>query len=144
MEAFAIQLTRKEALFLSDQISAFAPPPEMEVEGWPPLRELVLKVGAVLQDQQDERTPCLVHFTTAELWLLREFAKSTVMVGGEKVGLELLMKIYRGLLTLSADGEVHAAVTQCGEVPLEEPTYQERLDSINPRKRKPTQEDNHA
>lgn len=144
MEAYELQLTRKEALFISDQISAFAPPPEMETTGWPPLGDLVLKVGAVLQEQQDDRSPCMVHFTTAELWLLREFAKSTVMVGGEKVGLELLMKIYRGLLLLAADGGVHEAVTQIGEVPQAEPTYQERLESMNPRKRKPTQEDKDA
>lgn len=146
MEAYAVELTRKEALFLSDQISAFSPPPEMETQSWPPLRELVLKLGAVLHEHHDDRTPCVVHFTGPELWLMREYAKSTVMVGGEKVGLELLMKIYQGLLAIAADVEIDAAVNQCGEVVQDEPSYQERLDAIDSTKhqRKPKQEDSNA
>ena len=77
-----MKLTHAEALYLYDTL--YLP------EGGS--RDLLLKVGGAIMLTKD-RGDTNVEFTLSELWSIREQAKSSVVVGQEKVGLNLIYKL---------------------------------------------------
>lgn len=130
-----IELTRNEVLYLDDKLTLILASIE-DMDEFPiTLRgvastaelaagsELLLKLGrAIIDDKQQTE----INFVADELWLLRELAQSSVVVGKEPVGLNLKKKIYRVLL--EQDAELDNI-----EIALSSPdnqTYKERLSSI--------------
>lgn len=119
---YPVRLTQLESLFLSDSISMFMQgPPDSFPAQVSPYPNLLLKIGgAVLEtDQQDSAVD--VCLSLAELWMIREVAKSTVVVGSEHVGLSLLLKIYEAIRSLTAKPDMDSVVSMFGEVAEEEP-----------------------
>ena len=66
-----------------------------------------------------------VSMTIAELWMIREITKSSVVVGSERVGLNLLLKVYEGIRALSAEPDMQSVVSAFGEVLENEPGKKE-------------------
>lgn len=99
-DTYAVTLTRAEACYLSDAIPMHSPgPPDQEITGRP-FPNLFLQIGSALLELRDP-TKCseiTLKLTEAELWMIREVAKSSVTVGTEKVGVNLAHKAYEGLL----------------------------------------------
>lgn len=110
-----LQLTRNEALYLSDSVTLLMEhTPEagrlhvparqlMPQAGVPVPLDLIQKIGlAVLltTDIEDEPSDTLhqVEVTIADLFLLRECCQSFVKVNQEMVGFNLLKKIYELVL----------------------------------------------
>lgn len=71
-----------------------------------PYPNLLLKIGGAILESESQKGLITVHLTLNELWMIREVAKSSVVVGSERVGLNLLLKIYGGLRVLSASAEI--------------------------------------
>lgn len=73
-----------------------------------PYPNLLLKIGGAILESESQKGLITVHLTLNELWMVREVAKSSVVVGSERVGLSLLLKTYAGirfLVTASVIGE---------------------------------------
>lgn len=111
-EVYKIKVSQLEGLYLADSISMFQHGPPME--GRSPMvgdmfPGLLLKIGAcVLYAETNKGMGDVdLELTEEELWVIREAAKSSVVVGSERVGLKLLVKVYaellRSPLELSAD-----------------------------------------
>ena len=110
--AYKTEITYNEGLYLSSVLSMHHKgPPDSTYDVIYP--NLLLKLGgAILESNESEtKRPATVHLTEQELWVVREMAKSHVTVGTEKVGLNLLIKAYTGLLQLRAE-----SVTQYDEL----------------------------
>lgn len=112
MEGYETTLTFNEAILLSDSLSMFSTGPNQGSHAYP---DLLLKVGGAFMDTGPDKPPARVMFSREELWMIREVAKSPISIGSERVGLNLLRKVYAGLLRLSAYDFVHDAVAQVGE-----------------------------
>jgi hypothetical protein len=109
-EAYTLDLTRNESKFLLDAISIMTPLMEREEA-----EVLVLKIGAAFLDTEQGARDGRVALSVRELWVLKEVTKSAVMVGQEPVGLQILQRVIEGLLTLSSQSDVRAAVAPFGE-----------------------------
>lgn len=83
-----MQLTRNETLYLYDAISIHDP--IVGRDGDYP--DLLLKLGDALISTKGG-TETKVEFTLRELWAIREHAKSSVTLGGEQVGINLIYKL---------------------------------------------------
>lgn len=120
METYPIEITKLESVYLSDAISVFAPGPPGtgDHEAYP---MLLMKILSAFLEADTDGQPVVIHVSQAELWMIREVAKSSVMIGAEKVGLNLLTKVAKGLLAVTADADVHDAVARFGETRLQEP-----------------------
>lgn len=129
MKTYPFELTRIECTYLSDTLSMFAPgPPGAGDQG--PYPDLLLKVLSAFLEVDGSGKPATVLLSQAELWAIREVAKSSATVASQPVGLALLKKTARGLLTVTAHDEVSEAVAACGETEDQEPgraRYEERL-----------------
>jgi hypothetical protein len=114
---YPVQLTQLECLYISDTLSMFTqgPPDELPSQG-SPYPNLLLKIGSAVLETEQQKAPVELQFSLNELWVIREIAKSSVVVGGERVGLNLLLKIYRGIRALIAESDVQAVVNDLGEV----------------------------
>lgn len=131
-----IELTRNEAMYLSDALSFASRGPREQTEGAYPT--LLLKIGAAFLESAPEKPPVTVHFTPDELWMLREVSKSGVALGTEKVGLNLLTKVYAALLSVDAAAQVESAVSMLGETETDEPnkaSYREQLERLRKQQR---------
>jgi hypothetical protein len=119
---YAVQLTQLESLYLSDSMSMFTQGPPDALPGQvSPYPALILKIGgAVLETYQHQR-PVTVHLDIGELWMVREVTKSSVVIGSERVGLNLLLKVYKGIRALSAESDMQSVVNFYGEVIDDEP-----------------------
>ena len=108
-----MEMTFREAVYLSDILSCHAEGPKGQGSPYP---ELVLKVGSVVlqtdpeQAPVREKAPVRVAVSWPELWLLREVAKSSVTVGQERVGFNIMRKVYQALQELSAAMDVGPAL----------------------------------
>lgn len=135
---YPISLTALESQYLSDSISMFAsgPPDDMLSGKASPYPDLLLKIGGAvveIEEQGDKKSPVPVDFSQAELWIIREVAKSGVVVGNERVGLNLLVKAYEGIRALAAEPDIQALVERMGEVTESEPgkdSYVSQLEKI--------------
>ena len=52
---------------------------------------------------------------------MREITKSSAVVGSERVGLNLLIKVYTGIRALSPESDMQSVVSTFGEVADDEP-----------------------
>ena len=123
MEAtYPIELTLLEGLYLSDSLSMFSQgPPDVLSEQASPYPNLLLKIGSAVLELDQQETPVSVCLGLNELWMIREVAKSSAVIGGERVGINLLLKVYRGIRNLTAGSDVDSAVSSFGEVAEDEP-----------------------
>lgn len=114
---YPVQLTQLECLYISDALSMFTqgPPDELPGQG-SPYPNLLLKIGSAVLETEQQKSPVVLQLSLSELWVIRETAKSSVVVGGERVGLNLLLKIYEGIRALIAESDVQAVVNDLGEV----------------------------
>ncbi len=118
----ALELTQMESLYLSDSLSMFMQGPPDSIPGQAsPYPTLLLKIGGAVLETDQQKQPVSVQFGLSELWVLRELTKSSVVMGSERVGLNLLLKVYAGIQALSAESDVHSAVSVFGEVVDVEP-----------------------
>lgn len=132
MKLHPLELTKLECLFLSDALSMFAPGPPGNGEA-SPYPDLLLKILSAFLEADPAGTPVVVSMTQSDLWVIREVAKSSVSVGSEKVGLNLLTKVARGLLSVTAHGEIQALVDKMGETDQDEQGragYRSRLEKL--------------
>lgn len=126
MTSYSIQLTLLESLYLSDSLSMFTQgPPDVLSESASPFPDLLLKVGAAVLETDRTKEPVDVALSLNELWIVREVAKSSVVVGSERVGLNLVIKVYEGLRHLAAAADVDSVVGALGEVSRNEPDRRE-------------------
>ena len=124
--SYLIKLTLLESLYLSDSLSMFTQgPPEVLSESASPLPELLLKIGAAVLETDRTKEPVEVALSLHELWIVREVAKSSVVVGSERVGLNLVIKVYEGLRQFAAAPDVDSVVGAFGEVSRNEPDRRE-------------------
>ena len=120
--SYSIKLTLLESLYLSDSLSMFTQgPPEVLSDSASPLPDLLLKIGAAVLETDRTKDPVEVALALHELWIVREVAKSSVVVGSERVGLNLVIKVYEGLRHLAAAADVDSVVGEFGEVDRNEP-----------------------
>lgn len=129
-----LQLTLLESLYLSDALSMFTQGPPDALPGEAsPYPNLLLKVGGAVLEAEQKKAPVVIHVTLNELWMVREVAKSSVMMGSERVGLNLLLKVYAGIRALTAESDMEAVIGDLGEVAEEEPgknEYTSQLEQI--------------
>lgn len=119
---YPIQLTQLESLYLSDSISMFTQGPPDALPGQiSPFPNLLLKIGGAVLETEQQKSPATAHLNLSELWMIREITKSSAVIGSERVGLNLLMKIYNGIRALSADADMQSVVNYFGEVIDNEP-----------------------
>ena len=131
---YPVLLTQLETLYLSDALSMFTQGPPDALPGQAsPYPNLLLKIcGAVLESEQ-QKAPVNVHLSLNELWMIRESAKTSVVVGNERVGLSLLLKVYSGIRALTAESDMQSVVNTFGEVAVDEPgksEYAAKLEQI--------------
>lgn len=108
-ESYMVILTKKEARYLLDAVPLINSLMEREEA-----ETLLLKLGAAfLGTDAGEETA--IAFTQRDLWVLKEVTKTAVTVGDEPVGMNLMRRIMGGLIHLSAQTEVHTAVTRLGD-----------------------------
>ncbi len=112
MEDYEVELTQHEVTFLSDSLSIFTQGPSPESRAYP---DLLLKMGAAFLEMGPSKLISCVALSRDELWMIREVAKSSVSVGPERVGLNLLTKAYKGLRRLHAEAPLHAVIAELGE-----------------------------
>ena len=109
-----LELTRNEALYLSDSVTLLMEHvPEhgrihmparqlMPQAGVPVPLDLIQKIGlAVLvttTEMEEEENLCSLELTIADLFLLRECCQSFIKINNELVGFNLLRKIYELVL----------------------------------------------
>ncbi|MCI0438693.1 MAG: hypothetical protein L0177_06125 [Chloroflexi bacterium] len=118
---YSLQLTQLESLYLSDALSMFTQPPPDEAGQGTPYPNLLLKIGGAILEGDRTKAPSTVNLSLPELWIVREVAKSSVVVGNERVGLSLLLKTYEGLRALVAESDMQSVVDDLGEVEDDEP-----------------------
>jgi len=106
-DTYPLKLTVLESYYLSDAVSEFMPnlpPPDGEFHAYP---DFILKLGGVVLDATQMKKDVVVEMSLVELRVIREVCKTSIMVGSERVGLNLTLKVYEGLRTLSAGGYIN-------------------------------------
>lgn len=108
MDGFSATFTKRELCYLSDSLSSMTQGPE---QGDRPYPDLLLKIMGALLEAEAVREP-IMSLVMPEWWMVREVAKTTVIVGGmggEPVGYNLLIKAAKALEHLSAQGTLQDA-----------------------------------
>lgn len=121
--AAVVALTFNEALYLDDQLTLQVEDPAeygLDGEFFYTLRsissgaatsttaEFLLKLGGVLLEllhEEDGHATVDAYLSEQELWVVRELAQSSVLVGNEKVGLNLKIKVHEALQSIAAEKE---------------------------------------
>ena len=125
-DTYPLELSHLESLFLSDSLSIFTQgPPDAPINHLSPYPTLLLKIGGAVLETEQMKCSARVSMVLAELWMIREVTKSSVVVGSERVGLNLLLKVYEGIRALSAEPDMQSLVSVFGEVLEEEPGKKE-------------------
>ena len=125
-DTYPIELSHLESLFLSDSLSIFTQgPPDAPLNQLSPYPTLLLKIGGAVLETEQLKCSAKVSMAIAELWMIREVTKSSVVVGSERVGLNLLLKVYEGIRSLSAEPGMQSVVSVFGEVLENEPGKKE-------------------
>ena len=123
-----------ESLYISDSISMYMQGPPDAMQGQDsPYPNLLLKIGGAVLETDQQHAPAVTYLTIAELWMIREVTKSSVVIGSERVGLSLLLKIYAGIRALTAEPDMESLVYTFGEVADDEPgknDYTAKLETI--------------
>ncbi len=122
LDTFAMELTQLESLYLSDSISMFMQSTPDALPGQAlPFPNLLLKIGGAVLETAEQRDTAVAHVSLSDLWIIREVTKSSVVVGSERVGMNLLSKAYAGILALCAESDMQSVVSTYGEVIDNEP-----------------------
>ncbi len=125
-DTYPIELSHLESLFLSDSLSIFTQgPPDAPLNQLSPYPTLLLKIGGAVLETEQLKAAAKVSMGLTELWMIREVTKSSVVVGSERVGLNLLLKVYEGIRALSAEPDMQSVVSVFGEVLEDEPGKKE-------------------
>ena len=134
MGTYPIELTNMESLYLSDSLSMYLQgPPESTPGQDSPFPNLLLKIGGCVLETDQQNSLVTTYVSLSELWMLREITKSSVVVGNERVGVNLLIKIYSGIRALNAGPNMESIVGILGEVEDMEPgksNYAAQLERI--------------
>lgn len=100
--------TENELLYLSDTFTAFTPWPENfnDFDTF----NLIRKIGfGLIYIKEKPSTTAPITLSLEELWTIRDYCKSYAMMGNEKVGLNLLYKMYRAINQLEDEsGQVES------------------------------------
>ncbi len=135
--AYPVQLTHLESLYLSDSISMFMQGPPDGLQGQAsPYPTLLLKIGGAVLETDQQSSQVTVYFSLPELWVIREVTRSSVVIGSERVGLSLLLKVYAGIRALAAESAIQTTVDEFGEVISNEPGKEDYSDRFEDLKRK--------
>ncbi len=119
---YPVKMTQLESLYLSDTVSMFMQGPPDALPGQAsPYPTLLLKIGGAVLETEQHKAPATLHLSLNELWIMREVTKSSVVVGSERVGVSLLIKVYEGIRALAAETDIQSLVNALGEVAEEEP-----------------------
>ncbi len=125
-DTYPMELSHLESLFLSDSLSIFTQaPPDAPINQLSPYPTLLLKIGGAVLETDQLKAPAQLSLGLAELWMIREVTKSSVVVGSERVGLNLLLKVYEAIRALSAEPDMQSVVSAFGEVLEVEPGKKE-------------------
>jgi hypothetical protein len=81
-----------------------------------PFPNLLLKIGGAVLETAELGNTAVAHLSLSDFWIIREITKSSVVVGSERVGMNLLSKAYTGILALCAESDVQSVVSTYGEV----------------------------
>lgn len=101
-----MKLTKQEALYLADMVSIHVAPPPGPLNASSPFPEMVLKIMEAIVAHEDgsyeviHATEVHTDFTYDELMLVYEYVRSSMVIGEEKVGYNLLVKASREILDL--------------------------------------------
>ncbi|MFH1290409.1 MAG: hypothetical protein ABIH92_03305 [Nanoarchaeota archaeon] len=126
-----LELTFRELMYIDDVVTvtkvehSFSKKTMVEDRGTESLRgtsggavivvpiEFVLRIGSAILKIVEETSPneieshvAEVYVDESDLWLLREIAQSDLLVGKERVGLNLKMKVHSALRTAAAEREM--------------------------------------
>jgi hypothetical protein len=123
-----------ESLFLSDSMSMFMQGPPDAMQGHDsPYPNLLIKIGGAVLETDQQGATSTICVNILELWMMREVTKSSIVIGNERVGVNLLVKIYAGIRALMAAPDMESLVGELGEVDVEEPgkiDYAAELEAI--------------
>jgi len=106
-DTYPLQLTVLESYYISDAVSEHTPnlpPPDGEFHAYP---DFILKMGGAILEGTETKRDVTVEMSLVELRVIREVCKTSIVVGSERVGVNLLLKVYEGLRTLSAEGYIN-------------------------------------
>lgn len=137
MERYKLILTPLEVGYLSDALSAYAGPlPGTRTTPYP---DLLKKVGSafleVNNEKHDGNETTFIMVTLDELWIIREFAKTSVMVGNEKVGMSLAVKSYSGIMEFDREPELAELEDISPVKDVEDPPYKEQQEAAEAKQR---------
>lgn len=105
-DTYPLQLTVLESYYISDAVSEHTPnlpPPDGEFHAYP---DFILKLGGAILEATQTKKNMTVEMSLIELRVIREVCKTSIVVGSERVGMNLMLKVYEGLRTLSAGGYI--------------------------------------
>ena len=116
MEAHPLKLTLNEAVYLDDIL---APMPYWSDELTGALGGLQDAINAAFLAAHQTGHETEIAVTLAELWILQDYTKSHVRVGGEMVGMNLKVKVAEGLAAFRVADEIdYASDLAAGIKPL--------------------------
>ena len=116
METHPLTLSENEAVFLDDILE---PKPYWSEDLTGALGGLQDAINAAFLATNRTRHETEIAVTLAELWILQEFAKSHVRVGGEMVGMNLKIKVAEGIAAFRVADEIdYASELAAGIKPL--------------------------
>jgi len=103
-----VEITPYEAMFLSDSLVTTTEGPDFRLDSsdrraYP---DLLTKIGIAFI----HNAPLEIALTWNELWMIRDVTKSSVKIGSESVGMNLLAKVYGAILTMQASPAVAYAI----------------------------------
>ena len=100
-DTYPLKISVLESYYISDAISEHMPPlppPDGSFQVYP---DFLLKLGDAILEVTQTKKDVTVEMSPTELRVLREIAKSSVVIGSERVGMNLMLKVYEGLKWLA-------------------------------------------
>ena len=108
-----LSFTLNELLYIDDHLIPMIVAPQIADRTMIPtppageIKNLILKIGAAIVELDDGYPQgsdgVTIDLTEDELWVLREIALSSVVIGNEHVGKNLKVRIYRALRSIAAN-----------------------------------------
>lgn len=120
MPSYAADFSFLELVYLSDALGMHNPGPESGDRPYPDLLEIILG-GIAARPAGEPDWRWTAKLTLMEWWMVREVSKSSVAVGSEKVGLNLLIKCAKAITALKADPVLHDAAMIVGDAEGQDP-----------------------
>lgn len=122
-----VAVSQLEALYLWDAVSEFAQVPTGSVDQTtgqqsmrPVFPEFHEKINIAVLETEASKTPFTIQVTEAELWAMREVIKSSVVVGSERVGVSLALKVAKALVDMKRGYNVANLATMLQDVEIED------------------------